>query len=114
MKPMAAIFALAALAACAGAPEGGGTQLAAAPNVEVTPGPGTSGMMTGPVAVVSTNASPSDEGVICRKLEPKTGSRVGARETCMTEAQWAEIEKSAQAYVKDVQDSGKWNFSSGQ
>ncbi len=116
MKSMAAILALAALAvagcASAPAPAGGGAQLAA-PNIDVTPGPGISGTLTGPVAVVSTDASATDTGVICKKADPKTGSRLGARDVCMTKAQWDEVEAAAKGFAKDTQDSGKWNFQSG-
>ncbi len=115
MKSTVAILAFVAMAAtaCAGAPTGGAMHASAGPDIMVVPGPGVSGTMTGTVAVVSTDASTSEQQV-CRKLEAKTGSRVGTRDVCMTQAQWDSVEKAAKDFTKDVQDSGKWNMQSGQ
>lgn len=111
MKTTSAMLALVAMAAtaCAGTPDRGAMHASAGPDIMVVPGPGTSGTMTGPVAVASTSDATSDRQ-ICRILEPKTGSRVGMRQVCMTKDEWDARAKAAQDYTKDIQDSGKRNF----
>ncbi|MFN2258765.1 MAG: hypothetical protein ABR601_02870, partial [Parasphingopyxis sp.] len=40
--------------------------------------------------------------VICRREPPPTGSRIGARNICKTEVEWARIEREARDALEDA------------
>jgi len=111
MKLTAAICAVSALfaAACASAPA---TQVASGPQVDAIPGPALQGAsMNTPILVSET--SEDDGAKICRKLDPATGSRIGSRTVCMTQAEWDLREQTSRDWAKDVSTNGKWNLQSG-
>jgi len=47
--------------------------------------------------------------IICKKLAPETGSRIGPRMACLTNAQWKEAQREAQyGYDQQVKKSVAW------
>ncbi|HEY8950326.1 MAG TPA: hypothetical protein VIM56_15685 [Rhizomicrobium sp.] len=47
--------------------------------------------------------------VICKKLAPETGSRIGPRMACLTNRQWDEAHREAQyGYDQQVKKSVAW------
>lgn len=113
MKYSFALASLAAVmaAACAGTPSQSASA-SSGPSVEVTPGAGLQAGASGPIQVADTSLSdPNKE--ICKKMDPYTGSRVGGRTVCMTQAQWTERERAAREFATDAASNGKWNLDKG-
>lgn len=64
----------------------------------------------------STSAFAADEAaapsandrneVVCKSLAPNTGTRLGARKTCLTRAEWEQRMQRDQEHVRQSQDTG--------
>lgn len=39
--------------------------------------------------------------VVCRRLAPPTGTRIGARRVCRTEYEWRQLEQEYRRYLED-------------
>lgn len=51
-------------------------------------------------------ASPDDNVVVCKKLDPPTGSHLPSPPTCHTKAQWKQIQADSQNTIQDIQQHG--------
>jgi hypothetical protein len=51
-------------------------------------------------------ASSDPNKVVCKTLEPPTGSRLGARRQCLTQQQWDQMRKQAQENVNRLEMKG--------
>lgn len=66
--------------------------------------------------LVSTSAFAADDAtapaasdrneVVCKSLAPNTGTRLGARKTCLTRAEWEERTQRDQEHVRQTQGTG--------
>lgn len=67
-----------------------------------TAAPGSPGEST---RIDSTVGADPDQ-MICRRPEPRLGSRVATRRICRTRAQWQAFEQDRQQLRRDLQNSG--------
>jgi len=44
--------------------------------------------------------------VVCKRLAPETGTRLGSRTQCMTNAQWDEVTRQSQSMMHDALKAG--------
>lgn len=54
----------------------------------------------------STSDTSFLDRVVCRKLAPPTGTRLGARKICQTEREWRDLEQRSQDNVARSQQKG--------
>ncbi|MGN6149846.1 MAG: hypothetical protein ACTHPD_15010, partial [Rhizomicrobium sp.] len=56
-------------------------------------------------------ASGDDPGaIVCKRMAPETGTRLGSRTICHTNAQWDAISREAQSGLKDVQQRNAGSY----
>jgi hypothetical protein len=56
----------------------------------------------------ATNAE--DQKVVCKKIDPPVGTRVGGKRVCHTVADWRRLQEASQEVVEDVQKrDAAWN-----
>jgi len=53
-----------------------------------------------------TVAAKDPKAVVCKRMAPETGTRLGSRMQCMTNAQWDEITRQSQDAIREKQHSG--------
>ena len=58
-------------------------------------------------AAVSTDASKASEldKMVCRQMEPATGTRIGARRECRTQREWDDIRQQSQKETNKMEGS---------
>ena len=94
-----AILALGASSSLAADTDQGATQTqqtapaAAAPVAQVAP-------------AATTVAAKDPKAIVCKRMAPETGTRLGSRMQCMTNAQWDEITRQSQEAIQRQQRSG--------
>jgi hypothetical protein len=55
-------------------------------------------------------APKEDEKIVCKRIDPPTGSRAGAKKVCKTAADWRREREASKEVIDDVQDKGRtWN-----
>lgn len=57
-------------------------------------------------APTETKTAAAEEKKVCRKVE-KTGSRIGEKKVCKTQAEWDRIDDSAREYMRDMDRQGR-------
>jgi hypothetical protein len=62
---------------------------------------------TAPEAASSNQATDLDT-VVCKKLEPPTGTRLGGRTICQTNRHWQELQRRSQEETTKIQDRGNF------
>ena len=60
---------------------------------------------TPPASQTSTDTAYMNE-IVCKKMPPPTGTRLGGRNICLTRAQWQNAEQRSQDTIRNVQDRG--------
>jgi hypothetical protein len=55
----------------------------------------------------------SDDKMVCRTMDPATGSRLGARRECHTQAQWDAMQRQNQQEIERAQSNGMTNAPPG-
>ena len=53
--------------------------------------------------------SSSSEEIVCRRTPPPVGSRIGGRQICKTEREWALLEAENQGVVRDANRSNSFD-----
>jgi hypothetical protein len=51
-------------------------------------------------------ANPDADKMVCRSMDPPTGSRLGSRRECHTQAEWDERSREDQAKTNQIQEHG--------
>lgn len=60
-----------------------------------------------PAATDSKAVAATDpNAIVCKRLAPETGTRLGSRTQCMTNAKWDEITRQSQASMRDISKAG--------
>jgi len=61
--------------------------------------------------IVNDGQAVSDNGteVVCRRLAPPTGSRLGPRNVCKTRADWRALQEESRREVQRQQDASHWS-----
>jgi hypothetical protein len=68
---------------------------------------------TPPVATSQSQVSDLDQ-VICKRLPPPTGTRLGGKTVCQTKKQWLELETNSQDTLERAQKSSGMPAGGGQ
>ncbi len=64
-----------------------------------------------PAAPETKTASGDDpSAIVCKRMAPETGTRLGSRTICHTNAQWDAISREAQSGLKDVQQRNAGSY----
>jgi len=59
-----------------------------------------------PAAPTTTVAAKDPKEVVCKRMAAETGTRLGSRMQCMTNAQWDEITRQSQEMMKMAGQKG--------
>lgn len=112
----AAAFALAAQASFAATVDASAPQATATPAPPSTVAAAPTPVSTTPASVSATSAPASGiaatdpNAIVCKRLAPETGTRLGSRTQCRTNAQWDEITRDAQQGVRAQQQRSGATF----
>src|ERR1700679_397332 len=60
-------------------------------------------VMSTPATAVAAN---DPKEIVCRQMEPETGTRLGARRICQTNAQWDEMTRETQENMRQILQHG--------
>jgi len=97
-------LAMAAGLMSAGAAHAADAPPAVQPSPATTPPPATTTPPTAqPAATGTAPRAAAQPQFICKKTEPRLGSRIGGRKICRTAAQWRALQEASREYVEDVQ-----------
>jgi hypothetical protein len=67
--------------------------------------PSVTAQASGAPAAVTTESDADLDKVVCRSLEPPTGTRLGTRRVCQTQRQWQDQEEQARHALEKEQNN---------
>lgn len=76
--------------------------VATAPAVQT----GTQAVATGTTATAAATPASDRNTLVCRRMDPPTGTRLGGRTVCATAAQWDEVTRHSEDAISGIQDRG--------
>jgi hypothetical protein len=80
------------------------------PPTPPTTTPSTTGQPPAPQTTPQPAASSDDQKIVCRKMDPPTGTRAGGRKVCKTVAEWRREKEASKEVLDEVQSKSRtWN-----
>jgi hypothetical protein len=81
-----------------------------APGQATPPAPAATAAQPNAAAEVKTASGEDPSVIVCKRMAPETGTRLGSRSICHTNAEWEEISRQSQEAMREVQQRNATSY----